>query len=212
MLTACILLTALAWLFLLPFSDRPWNRPCFCAAGDDSDVKVFPSSGFGAPSGDVSEREAQEYVENRQNGNIDIAREMGRQLAGLVIGYRPEEEPFLGDEQLLFQSRVLYLFAARTACDIYSPSPIVASTASQSLSDTISRQAAEVYNAFITSRTVTLYFLALDADDVGQAVGKAFASVCDHPEDVFYVHLGSGLYETFLSRCRAICTSMTYCR
>ncbi|MEG1778958.1 MAG: hypothetical protein RR263_02565, partial [Oscillospiraceae bacterium] len=97
----------------------------------DSDMKIFGSDTIYKPVKDAADTDAEEYAHHKTSGNIDIAREVGKQLALLVTEFKQPENTHI----VSLQTDVLYLYAAHTIADRLSPGDILATTIKQSLMD-----------------------------------------------------------------------------
>lgn len=192
------------------FSSQPENL-LLCAVGTDEDIKIFGSEPTGASSADTGEQDAQEYVHHKLSGNIEIAKEVGRQLGLLVVGYQPEKTA-LGSPAVVLQSKVLFLHAAQSCIKANSPSDIIATAAVQSLLDTVNSKEEAVYESYMGLDNSTLYRLAADEADAPESLGKLFAQLCGQKDHADFITLGSTLYQSFLEKCLHICQGVTYCR
>ena len=176
----------------------------------DADIKIFSSSRAADSPADSGEEEAQEYVHHKLSGNIDIAKEVGRQLGLLAASYQLPEET--SQSAVALQSRVLLLHAAQSCLKNNSPSDIIATAAIQSLMDTASKKAPEAYENYMGLDSSTLYRLAADEDNSFQSVGQLFAQLCGQKENETLSQLGCNLYQHFTADCLHIVQGVTYCR
>ena len=103
------------------------------STGDDSDMKIVPPSGMAPSFEDAGEKAAQEFVMQKENGNIDKAYGLGKRIADVLL---EENGPVLTfceaslQPFVRLQRKILFAFAADTVLNAELPS-VLAETASQ---------------------------------------------------------------------------------
>ena len=160
---------------------------------DDSDIKIAGQE----PSEEVSDSMvAQEYLTQRENGNIERARQLGRTLAIelfgcdeiLNLGYDRSETPLV-----LAQRRVLFSFVAGRAIDELTPNSILADTAVSAFYDVV-KEHPSIYAEINDAAAISLYMLTSRAPGLEpNAVGRVFAKLCGREGSRLYGKMGSGL-------------------
>ena len=190
------------------FSNQTKESLLLCTA--DADIKIFGSSQPASSPADSGEEDAQEYVRHKLSGNIDIAKEVGRQLGLLAAAYQLSEEA--AEPAVALQSRVLLLHTAQSCLKDNSPSDIIATAAIQALMDTASKKVPEAWENYMGLDSSTLYRLASDEDNPSQSMGKLFAQLCGQKENSALSQLGNSLYQRFTADCLRIVEGVTYCR
>ena len=172
---------------------------------DDSDIKIAPDR----PSQvfDLSEGAANAFVREKNNGNMEKARQLGELLAGeLTAG--TGGIPYFGvgafdDPQSLSQRRLLYAYVVSRVIEDTAPNSIVAQSALSAFYDRIQREAPEYYEAVTDSAALSLYILAgrSNPEDYA-ALGRVFARLCGREEgDEVFVRYGAELAIFYSVKC-----------
>ena len=205
-------LTAAAFLMLmLQYTQtNPLAENLLCFA-EDSDVKIFGGEKIKAsPKKDAAEQEADEYMQQKLSGNIDIAKDLGKDLAELVISYRSNHALAQDDSVVMLQCKVLFLHAACTCAVLHSPSSIISDNVTQVLLDTVRDELTVVYDNYKGLGSATMYKLAEKEEHPTESIGKLFARLCSQQEHQRYITFGIELYEAFLAECEELCKSVSY--
>ncbi|GAA6514026.1 hypothetical protein [Merdimmobilis hominis] len=165
------------------------------AEEDDSDIKIAGQEPMlEEDAGDTAV--AEEYLRERENGNIERARQLGRTLATelfgsdevLNLGYDRSESPLV-----LAQRRILFSFVAGRAIDELTPNSILADTAVSVFYDVI-KEKPVVYGEINDAAAISLYMLTSRAPGLDAcAVGRVFAKLCGREGSRLYAKMGSGL-------------------
>ncbi len=201
---------ALLLLMLQYTQSNPLTENLLCFA-EDSDVKIFGSEKIKVyPKKDAAEQDADEYMQHKLSGNIEIAKDLGKDLAELVINYRSNHALAQDDAVVMLQCKVLFLHAACTCAALYSPSSIIADNVVQVLLDTIRDELTVVYDNYKGLGSATMYKLAEKDDNPTQSIGKLFARLCSQQERQRYITFGAELHEAFISECEELCKSVSY--
>ncbi|MBR5485430.1 MAG: hypothetical protein IKV41_02850 [Oscillospiraceae bacterium] len=205
-------LTAAAFmLFMLQYTQtNPLRENLLCFA-EDSDIKIFGGEKIKTyPKKDVAEQDADEYMQHKLSGNIDIAKDLGKDLAELVINYRSNHALAQDDSVVMLQCKVLFLHAACTCAVLNSPSSIISDNVTQVLLDTVRDELTVVYDNYKGLGSATMYKLAEKEEHSTESIGKLFARLCSQQEHQRYITFGIELYEAFLSECEELCKSVSY--
>jgi hypothetical protein len=170
------------------------------AQQDDSDVKIFTSSAAG------EDKEAEDFIliaeqldAQRANGNIAKAKALGEKLAHLT----PENEPIksiIGDRilapNILYQIRVLMVFAMHTTIHSSLHLPMLYSTAVNSMYDRLIKDSQGFYDNISDGAAFTFYYLALrKGADTQRNIGEMFAMLCSKEGSEKVVELGAVIYK-----------------
>lgn len=171
---------------------------------DDSDMKIAPDR----PSElfDLSEGAASAFVREKNNGNMEKARQLGQSLAR-ELGRRQGGLPYFGvgvfdDAQSLGQRRLLYAYIVSRVIEDTAPNSIVAQSALSAFYGQIQRETPEYYAAVTDSAALSLYILAgrSEPDDYN-ALGGAFARLCGREGDPVFQRYGRELALYFAVKC-----------
>lgn len=174
---------------------------------EDDDIKIFTSDKDLASSVDV-DAEVLNTVETmdreRQNGNVNKARVMGKHLAKLFndeVDPRKERDEQFQDKAVIQQIGVLFLFSAETALNIFLPSSTLSTIATTSLHDQLDDRKSKLYRDVYESSAYSFYYLSIrkGSDNIATSIGEAFAMLCHHEGDPVFRHEGCQLYNKVLN-------------
>ena len=175
---------------------------------DDSDMRI---------AGDHPSRElladdhGDEAVRERENGNLERARQLGALMAGEVWSLDSENANPPESLQVAEQRRLLFAFAAAAGFDFFTPTPLCAHTALGSFYDTLGREAPALYEGVERSFAFSFYFLHLRREEhPAQGVGQTFAMLCGQEGDTAFIDRGAALYQSFLSIIRERANAMGF--
>lgn len=148
---------------------------------DDSDITVNLSS-------DIEVLNTQ-----RQNGNLLKAKELGKKLASLtprLEGTQEKEDEISIDfsnllaakfqsPDILFQIKVLMIFAAESLLQLRIPIPQLSTTAINAMHDRLRKGYPGFYKNISDGAAFTFYYLAMKkGKDLETDIGEAFAMLC----------------------------------
>lgn len=188
------LLPAAAALFMgMLWQTAQENSPLLSFAEDDSDMKIAAPGLPGGRGFDSAEAGAAEFLRNRENGNVALARELGRELAKELLGYHLPRHPG-GLLDGAVQVRLLHSFALQRAVEENSPNTILSHTTISAFYACIEERDAGVYAALNNSAAFSLYLVAEDETDPLLAIGQVFAKECGAEEDTILSQLGREVY------------------
>lgn len=171
---------------------------------DDSDMKIFgeKSAEETASAAEVQQL-MQEMKRQRLNGNSDKAKKIGARIATLAPGGENEDSVqldnalnnYLTAPYVMYQIRVLIIFAAESNLHRLLPSSFLATTAINALYDTIIENEPRFYDNISDGTAFTFYYLRLrSGGDIDRGIGEAFAMLCDKENDEKMISLGSEVY------------------
>lgn len=125
---------------------------------------------------------------NRANGNIDKARKLGAVLAtiaptdegeGIYVNIKEHLSPKFLVPDILYQIKVLLVFACETLLQIEIPIELLSTTAIASMYDVMEKDMPGFYNNISNGAAFTFYYLAIQkGGDLSQNIGEAFAMLC----------------------------------
>ena len=127
----------------------------------------------------------------RLNGNLQKAKELGKKLAGLTPLIETSEEselaidfkkllaPKFQSQDILFQIRVLLVFAAESLLQLKIPAEQLSTTAINAMHDTLRREHSAFYKNISDGAAFTFYYLAMKKGrELETDIGQAFAMLC----------------------------------
>lgn len=127
-------------------------------------------------------------MRQRANGNIDKARKLGAVLAtiaptgdgdGIFVNLKDHLSPKFFVQDILYQIRVLLVFACETLLQIELPTELLSTTAIASMYDSMEKDAPGFYSNIANGAAFTFYYLAIQkGGDISANIGEAFAMLC----------------------------------
>ncbi len=138
----------------------------------------------------------------KQNGNIDRARSLGRKMAEQVdaddgefcFGYDADE-----NDQVILQRRMLLAFTVKRGFELFCPNMIVTKTANNQFFDIIHKNSPHIYADIQANGAFSYYTLCIrDSREPEECIGETFAQLSGHNGDKIYSELGEALYLHFL--------------
>ena len=154
----------------------------------ENDVKIYVSKKEMNKSASEFSGNFEAVMRHRANGSIDKARKLGAALAtmaptgegdGIFVNLRDHLSPKFFVQDILYQIRVLLVFACETILQMELPSELLSTTAIASMYYAIEKDAPGFYNNIANGAAFTFYYLAIQKDgDVSENIGEAFAMLC----------------------------------
>lgn len=127
-------------------------------------------------------------MHQRANGNIDRVRALGETLAtiaptndgdGIFVNLRDHLSPKFFVQDILYQIRVLLVFACETLLQIELDSELLSTTAIASMYNAMEKDMPGFYSNISNGAAFTFYYLALQkGGDISDNIGEAFAMLC----------------------------------
>ena len=193
-----------------PFYDHFIPAIPFCAFGisvhrlpvmlfADDDVKIFPESGQVPPRKDPAAEDAELFVRQRQNGNIDRAKRLGARYARhLRRLWRP------GDTApVLAQKKILYSYAVAKTIEERSPNSFLEQAALSAYHQNVQNRSKADYDTIVDSVAFTLYLLA-ERNRNDKSFGEVYAELCGHKHHEEYMGRGILLYHQYTADCASV--------
>lgn len=170
---------------------------------DDSDMKIFgvkeePDSTDGAEVQALAE----EMKRQRLNGNSERAKQLGIRMAALAPDSSDADSldlsRLLGDPlpapDIMCQIRILLIFIAESCLHLYTPTPLLATTAANALYDKLIEDDPGFYDTISNGAAFSFYYLALrHSGKADENIGATFAMLCGAEEDQALADLGACL-------------------
>lgn len=127
-------------------------------------------------------------MRQKANGNIDKARKLGAVLAtiaptgdgdGIFVNLKDHLSPKFFVQDILYQIRVLLVFACETLLQMELPTELLSTTAIASMYDAMEKDMPGFYNNIANGAAFTFYYLAIQkGGDISENIGEAFAMLC----------------------------------
>ena len=143
-------------------------------------------------------------MRNRANGNIDKARRLGESLAtmtptsdgdGIFVNLKDHLSPKFFVQDILYQIRVLLVFACETILQIELPSELLSTTAISSMYHAIEEGTPGFYSNISNGAAFTFYYLAVQkGGDISENIGEAFAMLCSVKNKESFVLAGKTVW------------------
>lgn len=154
----------------------------------ENDVKIYVSKKEMNKSASEFSGNFEAVMRHRANGSIDKARKLGAALAtiaptgegdGIFVNLRDHLSPKFFVQDILYQIRVLLVFACETILQIELPTEVLSTTAIASMYYAIEKDAPGFYNNIANGAAFTFYYLAIQkGGDISENIGEAFAMLC----------------------------------
>lgn len=171
-------------------------------ANDDRDVKIF-----GKESKNIQETENKlilEIDEQHKNGNMALAKQLGKELADELLSANSVSQFGCTDEggddiDVSFQRRVLFAFCIEVGVEIYAPNSVVASAVNSEFNRYLETEYPDFYKRVMDMGAFSLYYLSLRTQDRADvAIGEVFAKLCTGGTDEQFSSLGQSLFACFM--------------
>lgn len=143
-------------------------------------------------------------MRQRVNGNIDKARRLGEVLAtiaptddgdGVFVNLRDHLSPKFFVQDILYQIRVLLVFACETLLQMELPTELLSTTAIASMYNAMEKDMPGFYSNIANGAAFTFYYLALQkGGDISENMGDAFAMLCSVKNKDSYVLAGKTVW------------------
>ena len=127
-------------------------------------------------------------LRQKANGNIDKARRLGAALAtiaptgdgdGIFVNLKDHLSPKFFVQDILYQIRVLLVFACETLLNMELPTELLSTTAIASMYDAMEKDMPGFYSNIANGAAFTFYYLAIQkGGDISENIGEAFAMLC----------------------------------
>ncbi|MDR3645015.1 MAG: hypothetical protein P4M02_08080 [Clostridia bacterium] len=177
---------------------------------DDSDVKIAGCETRGDEAGD----EAEELRRQHENGNLDLARELGKQLSQRMTGLESESSfgiDLCEDEDLCLQRRLLFAFSACYAVECFVPGKLLQDVAVNAFYNALKNTMPEFYGDLDSSGSFSFYYLCVRrSGEVSEAIGHTFAMLSGKNGEPVIERLGEALFIRFSDVVREMIAAMQF--
>jgi len=167
---------------------------------NDSDIKIagdHPSKGMRILPEEPSEELALLLVRQRENGNLDRAREIGRRTAFDLCNFRDYRGET--DQLVKEQMRILYAFTVAYGLGESFPNPLLAETATNEYMMTFKSVDEDYYDLIQISGAYSMYVLcSRNPLEMEVTIGGVFAKLCQHEGEVDWERKGSQYFAEWL--------------
>lgn len=170
----------------------------------DSDVKIYHSKSELNRSGNDLSIAFDAVIAQRTNGNIDKARKLGEILAtitptgsgdGIIVDLKDHLAPRYFAPDILYQIKVLLVFACETLLQIEIPVSVVSTTAISSMYERIKVLSPGFYDNISNGAAFTFYYLAIQkGGEISDNIGEAFAMLCSVKNKEGFVNAGKTVW------------------
>lgn len=181
----------------------------------DNDIKIYEGSkSVNITSGMMNTFELMNF--HRENGNLQKAKELGARLAtlsptdddardGKGIDLISGLSQRFRSQTILYQIKVLLVFAAETVLQSEIRDDMLSTTAINAMHDKIREDMPVFFRNISSSAAFTFYCLALKKrGDVTENIGEAFAMMCDVQKNTeSFVNAGKTVWEKAIEGLKA---------
>ena len=171
----------------------------------DHDIKIFGGNPSKEPfSSNELYGDDADYKKEKENGNLEKAKELGRVLASEFVSVCRKDELTLSQndsESLMTQKILLLSFTVMAGLEEFCSNIALANTARTSFFDKLYELDKDLFLRSSDTGAFSFYYLSFRrGTEVDRRVGQTFAMLCSHDGDPIYQELGEALYCWFLSK------------
>lgn len=169
----------------------------------DADMKIVPDK-EPEPKVDAEEIAAQEFLRQRELGNIDRARELGAYYAkGLLEPHGPLADALKDkDPAIQHQQYLLYSYVVNRVITDLSPNSILAQAALSRFYNDVEDTSPELYRHINDMAAFSLYILHNRAKaNSDEEIGTVFAGLCGCEIDKELSECGSAMFRQLYAYC-----------
>ena len=170
----------------------------------ENDVRIYVSKKeMNKNAGDFT-NSFDAVMRNKTNGNIDKARKLGATLAtiaptnegdGIFVNLRDHLSQKFFVQDILYQIRVLLVFACETLLQMELPTQLLSTTAIASMYDAMEKDMPGFYSNIANGAAFTFYYLAIQKGaDIPENIGEAFAMLCSVKNKDSFVLAGKTIW------------------
>lgn len=170
----------------------------------DNDVKIYHSKSELNKAGNDFTVAFDAVIAHRTNGNIDKARKLGEILAtiaptgngdGIIVDLKDHLAPRYFAPDILYQIKVLLVFACETLLQIELPVSVVSTTAISSMYEKIKVISPGFYDNISNGAAFTFYYLAIQKEgNLSDNIGEAFAMLCSVKNKEGFISAGKTVW------------------
>ena len=160
---------------------------------EDADIKIF--SGSFASKAKQPDDEAAVFIGEKENGNIDKAKELGRILAEQVLNLSLAEDSAI----VVSQKKILYGYVCKKVIEGNCANSVLAQAALGAFLEYIKKVSQSDFDIIQDSVAFTKYLLA--EHDRQNTVGSVFAALCQDKNNAELICEGDRLYSEWSADC-----------
>lgn len=170
----------------------------------ENDVKIYKSKSELNKNGSDLSSAFDAVIVHRTNGNLDKARALGETLAtitptgsgdGIIVDLKDHLAQKYFAPDILYQIKVLLVFACETLLQIEVPVSVVSTTAITAMYDRIKTLSPGFYDNISNGAAFTFYYLAIQkGGELSQNIGEAFAMLCGVKNKEGFVNAGKTVW------------------
>ena len=169
----------------------------------ENDVKIYISDKELAKSCEIAAA-VNEVRLHRSNGNLEKARRLGEALAtitptqdgeNITVNLREHLPPKFFAQDILYQIKVLLVFASEALIQLEIPVSILSTAAIAAMYEEIERNHPGFYKNISGGAAFSFYYLALQkGGDLAENIGEAFAMLCSVKNKDSFVAAGKTIW------------------
>ena len=181
--------------------------------GNDDDVKIATGSfGGSKKQPDQAEQAAQEFLRQKQLGNVDKARQLGTSFAELLWGHA--QELIMGEGNLLqLEVHHRLLLCSYAVCRVVSeasPNSIVAQTALSRFYSAVEERSNVLNRHVSDTAAFSLYILSERSKDDIAEIGKIYAKLIGNDGNADKIAQGNEVFICFYDKCTRMSRSVDW--
>lgn len=140
---------------------------------------------------------------HRANGNIEKAKRLGEALATITptgegdinVNLREHLSPKFFTQDILYQIKVLLVFASETLIQLEIPISLLSTAAVAAMYEKLERMSPGFYKNISNGAAYSFYYLALQkGGDLAKNIGEAFAMLCNVKNKDSFVAAGETIW------------------
>lgn len=169
----------------------------------DNDVKIYKSKANAAAQPELGSI-LQAVNAQRSSGNIEKARKLGKRLATITpspggdklsIDFAQVLKPKFFAPAVLYQIKVLMIFAAEASLQLHLPGNLLATTATNAIYDYLRKHETDFYRNISDGAAFTFYYLAIKkGGDIDRGIGETFAMLCSAEDNESFIEAGMTVF------------------
>ena len=178
---------------------------CFAANGDD-DIKIATGSFSGSKKQqDQAEQAAQEFLRQKELGNIDKARKLGTDFAELL--WELAQELIMDEGRLQLEIHHRLLLCSYAVCRVVSeasPNSIVAQTSLSRFYSAVEERSNVLNRHVSDTAAFSLYILSERSKDDIIEIGKIYAKLTGYEGNAEIIEQGNFVFSCFYEKCMSL--------
>ncbi len=190
-------------LFLAATAQMLKHRNLSFAITGDEDMKIASPGNFSpSKSEDSGELAAEQFLQQKQLGNISRARKLGLQYAQILLDKPPSLFEPTTDQLLLHHQYLLFSYAVNRAIAEGSPNSILAQTSLNVFYATVEESSPELAEHLRDTGAYSLYILCQRSHIRSlDKIGGVYAELIQRPDDPVAIEHGNTLYQNYMTYC-----------